>query len=69
MKMVFMLMYFFFSFLCVKNPPLSLFIGLEILYTGLQSCNLHDNLPDGSESDSGDFIGAFLDVTDKQDII
>lgn len=55
--------------MCVKNPPLSLFLGLEILSTGLQSCNIHDNLPDNSKSDSGDFLGAFLDVTDKQDII
>lgn len=53
----------------VKNSRLSLFLGFEILCTGLQSCNLHDNLPDDSKSDSGDFLGAFLDGTDKQDII
>lgn len=61
-------MYSFMLF-CVENSPLSLFLGLEILCTGLQSCNIHDNLPDDSKSDSGDFLGAFLDGTDKQDII
>lgn len=54
--------------MCVKNSPLSLFPGLEIIYTGLQSCNVHDNLPDDSKGDSGDFLGAFLDVTNKQNI-
>lgn len=61
-------MYRFVLFL-VKKSPLSLFLGLEILCTGLQSCNIHDNLPDDSKSGSGDLLGAFLDGTDKQDII
>lgn len=60
---------FYVNVLCVKNSPLSLFLGLEILCTGLQSCNIYDNLPDDSKSDSGDFLGAFLDGPDKQDII
>lgn len=67
-KIIFMLMYSFVLF-CVKNSPLSLFLGLEIFCTGLQSCNIHDNLPDDSKSDSGDFLGAFLDGTDKQVVI
>lgn len=67
-KMTFVLMYSFVLF-CVKNSPSSLFLGLEILCTGLQSCNIYDNLPDDSKSDSGDFLGAFFDGTDKQDII
>lgn len=47
----------------------SLFQGLEVLCTGLQSCNIYDNMPDDSKSDSGFLLGAFLDVADKQDII
>lgn len=55
--------------MCIKNPPLSLFLGVKIIYTGLQSCNIHDNLPADSKSDSGDYLSAFLDGTDKQDIV
>lgn len=42
-------------------------VGFEILSSGLQSCNLHDHLPVGNESDNGDLLGAVLDITDQQE--
>lgn len=44
------------------------YLGVEIIFTRLQSCNVHDNMSDFCESDNGGHLRQFVGFTDHQNV-